>query len=211
MALEATHVRFALALQSQLNVADAVAYCSGSVYPDSRAMTGIERIRTHGTDCPHDPAMVDLTDFERGWGTHLMYDEFQTPRLRALLPKDIGDMKQNSRAWTEVTAMKIVEDMMCVRAMDSDLQYLRNLAIDASPRGEDIDLIRRHFAVTGVLYSTECTLEDYMDWIRGVGAQTDLISEIRTRTEQILLDIPLRKEIESIFDDAVRESVLKIL
>ena len=48
MALPATHIRFAAALCERLGVADLPAFFSGTLYPDSRWLTGVDRQRTHG-------------------------------------------------------------------------------------------------------------------------------------------------------------------
>jgi hypothetical protein len=47
MALEATHIRFALDLKDTYGVNDVHAFVSGAVYPDSRYVMGIDRIATH--------------------------------------------------------------------------------------------------------------------------------------------------------------------
>ncbi|MEK9155026.1 MAG: hypothetical protein AAB839_00070 [Patescibacteria group bacterium] len=206
MALEATHVRFALALRSKLGIQDLVAYCSGAVYPDTRYVTGIDRAVTHGPDCPHDPFVEGLTDFERGWASHLLYDRYEGERIRELMMPSVGSVERSTRAWIEMSAMKVVEDMLSVPKMGEDFQHLRSLALDVAPRGENIDLIRRHFSITADLYGSECALDDYMTWIREVGADEEITTAMRNRVEEILKDEVLRRKIEAIFDGVVKKA-----
>ena len=47
MSLQITHIRFALDLHKELNITSLDQYISGTIYPDSRYMTGIDRSLTH--------------------------------------------------------------------------------------------------------------------------------------------------------------------
>ena len=55
MALEATHIRFAFDLKDVYDVSDIDAFVSGSIYPDSRYVTGIDRLATHPEGYLNDP------------------------------------------------------------------------------------------------------------------------------------------------------------
>ncbi|MFH1835317.1 MAG: hypothetical protein ABH851_03910 [Methanobacteriota archaeon] len=63
MALELTHVLFARDLKDKLNVQNEAEYYAGTVYPDSRYTTGIQRDKTH-VKAPLDPFVEGLDDFE---------------------------------------------------------------------------------------------------------------------------------------------------
>lgn len=203
MALEATHVRFALALLSRLNISDPVAYCSGAVYPDTRHTTGLDRQKTHGVESPHNPFAEGLTDFERGWATHLLYDELEGAAMRALIPSHLGTVEESRVAWIEMTAMKIVEDMISVRALGADISYLHDLRIETSPRGEELRHIEKFVDLTTTLYNTHCDLRDYMIWARSIGASDDVVTALQQRTAGILVDEDFRKKIEMIFTSSL--------
>lgn len=203
MALEATHVRFALALLSRLNISDLVAYCSGAVYPDTRYTTGLDRQKTHGAGSPHDPFAEGLTDFERGWATHLLYDELEGAAIRALMPSHLGIVEQNGAAWIEMTAMKIVEDMNSVRELQKNVSYMFGLRVDVPPCEEDVNRIQKFFAFTSELYKTKCTLLDYMEWVRSIGASDEIAVALQKRTAEILADENLCKKIETIFTSSL--------
>lgn len=50
MALEASHIRFALDLKDKYSIQDVQKLVSGTVYPDSRYATKIDRQLTHPQD-----------------------------------------------------------------------------------------------------------------------------------------------------------------
>ena len=68
MALQATHIKFALDLQAKYNVKNLEKYISGANYPDSRFLTGVGREKTHDLDSLE---LLD-SDFKKGWHNHLI-------------------------------------------------------------------------------------------------------------------------------------------
>lgn len=200
MALQATHIRFALAIQSRFVIDAIPVYCSGAVYPDTRYVTGLAREHTHGPSSPQDPFADGLTDFERGWASHLLYDRLEGAEMRMLIPPQLGAVEQNGLAWIEMTAMKIIEDMASVRAIGKDVFRLFDLALDVAPRGEDLHRIRKFYSITSEFYKTLGTLEDYMMWAKNIGAADDVVSALRDRTAQMLNDDELSARIVAIFD-----------
>lgn len=205
MALEATHVRFALALLPRLHISDLATFCSGAVYPDTRYVTGLDRAKTHGVDSPHDPFSEGLIDFERGWATHLLYDEFEGAAMRVFIPPHLGVVEQNGAAWIEMTAMKIVEDMASVRVLGENISHLLTLKVDPSPCGEDKSGIQKFFTLAEELYTSQCTLDDYIKWVRNIGASDDIVIKLQNRTAEMLADENFKKGVEAIFDDVVTQ------
>lgn len=206
MALQATHIRFALAIKPHFEIDDISAYCSGAAYPDTRYVTGIARELTHGPGSPQDPFADDLTDFERGWASHLLYDRLEGAEMRTLIPPHLGVVEQQVAAWIEMTAMKVVEDMTSVRLLGKNISHLFELVVDVAPRGEDTDRIQKYFSFAAELYGTQCTLEDYMVWARNFGASDAIISALQNRTAQILADSESLRKIIGIFDAAVQKT-----
>ena len=76
MALEATHIRYALDNKDRFDVSDETKYVSGTVYPDSRYPTGIARTLTHD-DSQMQKNFWSNDDFRKGWAAHLLYDKIQ--------------------------------------------------------------------------------------------------------------------------------------
>ncbi|MEK7102418.1 MAG: hypothetical protein AAB912_02170, partial [Patescibacteria group bacterium] len=73
MPLEATHIKFALDVQDKYSVQDVGKYLSGTIYPDSRYVTKIDRALTHGDYLLSPDFAID--DFKRGWATHFVCDK----------------------------------------------------------------------------------------------------------------------------------------
>ena len=66
MALEATHIRFALDLKDKYQVKDLEKYISGTIYPDSRYVSEIGRELTHPKDYL-DWDIFAVDDFKKGF------------------------------------------------------------------------------------------------------------------------------------------------
>lgn len=160
MAMEGTHVRFARDLARRLGVVDADAYYSGAVYPDSRYLTGIPRDATHGADCPHDPFAPGLSDFEKGWGTHLLYDLLSSRERETALTMIVGDDGRED-GWAFASAIKLVEDRQSLELFRDDRSILLALKMVERPRGEDEATMLRYYADLHEAYVGTWTFEEY--------------------------------------------------
>jgi hypothetical protein len=207
MALEGTHVRFALDLLPMLKIDDIGAYCAGAVYPDTRYVTRVDRNVTHGADCPHDPFAEGLTDFQRGWATHLLYDHEAGGAMKVFLSPDLGPLGQGNAAGVEFTAMKVVEDIEAVQRRAGVLEHLQNLSMRTSPSGEPLEKLQYHFSVTSKLYQAVPTLEGYRQWFLDIGAPEELAVEIETRAKSMLENAEYSANLRAIYQQ-VLSSVL---
>ncbi len=108
MSIDASHIRFALDLKEDLNIKNLNKYLAGSVYPDSRHITKIDRNLTHNNDLIDDYFVGD-NDFRKGWIAHLMVDNVQHEHMF----KDFPDLpeKFTEEWWIHITAIKVVADM----------------------------------------------------------------------------------------------------
>jgi hypothetical protein len=107
MALPATHIRFAAAIADRFGMSDSNAYYSGTLYPDSRWVSGVARNKTHdqrflSPDFPSD-------DFTRGWHVHCVCDRIQAEIHDEILG-DLSMMTVNAR-WVRLSAAKVVQDI----------------------------------------------------------------------------------------------------
>ncbi len=161
MAMEGTHIRFArdLLAQSLLSVTDLTAYYSGAVYPDSRYVTGIPRSQTHENQCPQDPFMSGLTDFEKGWATHLVYDVLASIEKRTALATIPNEYREDD--WAFHSAIKLVEDQQSVLLLGSDTQILQTLILTERPRNEDLEKMVQYYQNLREAYGSNGTFEDY--------------------------------------------------
>ena len=168
MAMEGTHVRFARDLAAHLKIVNFDAYYSGAVYPDSRYITGIPREETHGEHCPHDPFTAGLTDFEKGWGTHLVYDamaslekETALATTTGLWGKQPGCDEMREDGWAFHSAIKLVEDRQSLALLGDDYSIALNLRMIDRPRGEDEATMRRYYGDLRDAYAGTWTFEEY--------------------------------------------------
>ncbi|MFA6018316.1 MAG: hypothetical protein WCT28_01615 [Patescibacteria group bacterium] len=210
MALEATHVRFALDLLPCLHVSDIESYCAGAVYPDTRIATGLPREMTHGPRCPHDPSAEGFSDFQKGWAAHLLYDEIAGDELRKLLSEEFDRTIRERKSFIEFTSMKAVEDIQSVNLVPNVLDHLQRLAIDRAPLGESLERIYYHFSVTRKLYENIPSHESYRQWYLDVGVAQEVADGLFQRTQQMVKDQELDSAIRAIYGQTL-EKVKKSL
>ncbi len=199
MALEGTHVRFALDLMPMLKIGNIGAYCAGAVYPDTRYVTCVDRNVTHGPECPHDPFADGLSSFQRGWASHLLYDHDAGGAMKTFLSPELGPLGQGNSAWVEFTAMKVVEDLEAIRNRPDVLTHLQTLSMPTSPSGEPLEKLQYHFSVTSKLYQTVPGLEGYRQWFIDIGAPEELASAFADRARAMLGDVKYSANLTAIY------------
>lgn len=201
MALEATHIRFALDMKVRYGVTDINAFVSGSIYPDSRYVTGVDREATHPKGY-RDDEMFTTSDFNKGWHAHLLCDEVQQIVMQERLPQTSEGDGQES--WLKRSAIKILQDIDDAGKFDLTA-YLPALAHVEIPNGESVEKMRAYHKIFLVMYRdpANVTIEDaYEMWLKfGIGeelagamrsiaegyAQTEVIqSEVRALYERML-------------------------
>lgn len=108
MPLEATHIRFSLEIKDDREAKDLEKYIAGTIYPDSRYLSGVERSLTHNLD--YFKGRKKLTDFEKGWLSHVICDcvfkEVAEDRFSDLVLFD-----SHKYRWPAVTAIKVIQDI----------------------------------------------------------------------------------------------------
>ena len=200
MALEATHIRFALDLKDKYQVQNIKKYISGTIYPDSRFITGIDRNLTHNNEILKPKFVTD--DFKKGWQVHQICDIAQHFILRKqilfLNKHPMKDWKENK--WVEFTSAKIIQDMADMQKFDIQkiigfLEYAEN------PNGEDIKKVKEYNKIMINLYKdkTKTTVEDnYKMWL-ALGIGNKLCNKVKEKTSKFLKDKKLVQKIESCY------------
>jgi len=208
MALEATHMRFALDLKDKYQVVDIEKYIVGSVYPDSRYVTGIDRTLTHGEWILADDFTVD--DFHKGWQVHQLVDDIQAEIIKDYFPNLVPifakENKFTEREWPVFSAIKIIQDMDDLQKFDlrQSVKYLENYVFN--PNGEDIKKVQRYNQIMINLYKgkKKTTVEDnYQMWL-ALGVDRKSALNIKEQTEGLLKDVKMIKRIETIYDEMLR-------
>lgn len=85
MSFQATHLHFANQVKKIFNIQDLTQYFSGTLYPDSRYITKVERTKTHADVRINPVKIYNLPDdFHKGWQVHLWYDKLALPHLQKI-------------------------------------------------------------------------------------------------------------------------------
>lgn len=200
MAMEATHVLFAKNLKPLLKIKNESSFFAGSIYPDSRYVTGLLREKTHGPGTPQDPFIDHLSDFEKGWATHLLYDRIAGSSLRQLL-------KQNPDSSTEalitMTAMKLLEDQQSYERLKDDVIIFQTMEIPPCPLGEPKEKLETYYHSIQQLYLKRPGVEDYRHFFENFISSKEYVEQIFTEMEKLLRNIKIKKQILAIYDQVI--------
>ncbi len=199
MALEATHIRFALDLQEKYAPKDIQKYVAGAVYPDSRYVTGVDRTLTHLRE--DDREKLLHSDFGKGWHAHLVCDDVQYEVTKELFPEVFKvNVGHGSEGWVKHSALKVLQDMDDVRqfTIGSFLPFLEHLE---NPNGEDVARLRAYSQTFSRMYADSAipTLNDYYEMWRKWGIGDDLAGQIRRQVEEYAKDAKVIGQIEDIY------------
>jgi hypothetical protein len=200
MALPATHLRFAEAVALRYAIVDRGAYFSGTLYPDSRWVTGLKREQTHSDRFLESDVVRD--DFTAGWQVHLICDRLQQ-RLHRPLLGDIAALDPASR-WIVSTASKVVQDMRDA-ALGRLADTLPLITHAAAPNGEDPAGVEAYLGYVRRAYGRHSTpgREDYVRLWNAVGLDRETIGRIAVQTDRILADPSWTDRIQAVFEQMV--------
>ncbi len=207
MALAATHIRLALDMADRTPVKDLPQFISGTIYPDSRWLTGINRNLTHG-GCFLQKDFA-RSDFTYGWHVHCLVDHVQTRLYKTLFP-DAEAMDRQQR-WILLSAAKVIQDRHDLDKFD--LQggiALLNYAEAAA--GEDIQLVRAFNRIIRETYKDrdKNRLPDYYNLWTGVGLDPIVAAKVMDQVQKLLSDTRLVSEIESTYAKIVGSPAFSI-
>lgn len=205
MAVEASHVRIALAVQDSFDITDQGAYLCGSIYPDSRYVTKIDRTLTHPTDYKTDRMFV-RSDFNKGWLVHLLTDDIQYKAMQEALPKVCeGIDGQGSDVWVRRTAIKIIQDITDTKSFDvtSVFPYFDQVF---TPNGESEDLVKQYNALFVEMYGSKYNLpiEPYAILWRAFGIDRDIEKRLLSQTETYSTDQDIVSRAEGLYETIVQ-------
>ena len=204
MALEATHIRFALDLKDVYEVRDVNAFVSGAIYPDSRYVTGIDRLATHPDDYLHDP-MFRTSDFKKGWHAHLLADTVQGNGMTKLLPTVKSGPGEDS--WIERTAIKILQDIDDVNKF-AIADYLPGLTHVENPNGEDMDVMRGYNRIFKKMYENpvDLSIDTHYEMWAAFGVGDELRSRVKGTAERFAQDPAIMAGVAKLYDAMLVEA-----
>lgn len=198
MALPATHIRFAATLADRLGVTDRAAYLSGTLYPDSRWMTGVNRRQTHDRRFL-DPGFPS-DDYTLGWHIHCLCDHIQS----MIHTEIVGHLPDSDDTWIRMSAAKLVQDMNDAIHGQLDL-LLPMLTCLHTPNDETPEAVAAYFDAVRRAYSGKGipAWPDYSRLWHDVGLDDCRISKIRRQMQRLLTDTALTTRLHGAFDTMV--------
>ena len=205
MALELTHVRFADALAPHLDIQNEADYIAGAIYPDSRYVTGIQRELTHEGKSPQDPFAAGLSDFEKGWATHLLYDHYGHKYYFDLMSYTREEISGLGPGWQQLSAIKAIEDMASYQVMGETAQRMQNITFPTFPNDEDEARMQIYADLQRDLYKQEPTAQTYGTFVRQFIQDEAVCQGLEREMTTILADKQKTAAIHAIFDTIVEE------
>jgi hypothetical protein len=202
MALPATHFRFALDAARHFNIGDRHAYLSGTLYPDSRWLTGADRTATHGDKCLE----IDFanSDFKLGWYVHCHCDTIQMRLVLAKWPQ-LTTLDDHTR-WMQTSVIKMIQDQLDICRINVNA-CLNALDVIETPNGEQAKYVRRYYRNVRDIYSGNGVpgIEDYRKLWLGVGLKASIVSEMLEQLRRKTADSTFHTVAASLFDEMVAE------
>jgi hypothetical protein len=202
MALEATHIRFALDLIEDYKIQNIEQFLLGAIYPDSRYITNIDRNLTHNDEVLSCEFARD--DFRKGWQVHQICDIVQNEIRKELFPESLYVYGVGYSEWVTSSAIKIIQDISDLKFFDIH-KYLKYFESANNPNGENIDDIKKYNKTIIDLYSKkEISVNGYYDmWLSwGIGEVDG--GKIKLKTEEFLNNLELVKKIQSIYGEMIK-------
>lgn len=202
MALLGTHIRFSLDIKNDFDVKNIDKYILGTVYPDSRYITKIDRKITHWTDV-YDSKFCKDDDFKKGWMAHLMYDRIQAGVFKKIFPElfeKFGDEKivLCPENWVTRSSLKMLQDLDDIEKFEIK-NYLKSLEYSKNPNNEKIELIKEYNQIIKNIYQKKVTVQDLINmWIK-FGIKKELTDWMEEKTNQFNLDKNILEKIPLIY------------
>lgn len=205
MALGATHIRFAKDLKDKYGVSDMRAYLSGTLYPDSRYVTGVERSITHPKDL--EAPFFQSTDFNKGWLAHLICDNVQYQITEEWIPEAFDGTKgEGSTKWINLTALKVLQDIDDFQKFDVK-QYALLLDYVQTPNGEPEDKIKEfNQAYMSVYVSPVTGISQLCGLLRRVKVGGELTAAIRAKSEEYAANPNIMRIVPKIYPEMLRRA-----
>lgn len=201
MSLEATHLRFSLAIKEDLGVVDLEKFVAGVIYPDSRRVTGSNRILTHSLD--YFTGRKILTDFEKGWLSHIVGDKIFNEVTEDKFA-DLVLFEDPGSRWPAEMAIKIIQDAGDFLNFDirSIIDYLDYYEIHFR---EDERKVIAYSDIIKNLYKdkTKLTVEDYLLMWEKLGMNRERLISVRKKIVEFYEDEKLIKNINENFADGM--------
>lgn len=202
MALEGTHIQIATEFIDDLNIRKIDQYISGTIYPDTRYPTGIDRELTHPKEYP---ITDDLDDFTKGWYIHLLCDQVQFDIFNERFSDILGE-RDHPLWWHQRTALKIIQDIEVFREFDyqkylSALHYIRN------PFDESLDIIKSYNMTMYTIYNgkAEIGLPEIKEVWQALGVDDERLEKVIQITHEFMAIPGMEQKTIDVYHEMVQE------
>jgi len=209
MALLGTHIRFALDIKNDFEVKNIDKYISGTVYPDSRYITKIDRKITHCLDV-YDKKFFGKDDFKKGWMTHIIYDRIQFDVFNEIFPELFEKFEDEKiflspENWAIRTGLKILQDLDDVLKFPIK-NYLKSLEYFETPNKEKDELIKEYNQILIDIYQKDkITILDLINMWVVFGIEKEITDKIEEKTIQILSNKNILEKIPLIYPATIKK------
>lgn len=206
MALEATHIKFALDLKEKYKVTNVEKYIVGTLYPDSRYKTGIARELTHPADFLS-WKIDELDNFKKGWYMHLLCDKIQGSIIKEKFPEIFyGTIEAGNKYWIELTAVKLLQDLRDVTEFDVK-SFLPNVELIENHNGEDKNLLKEFYNIISTAYIDTSLLafEAYEIKLHALGLPEPLAKKVVNTAKEFSKDPAKLEMVNEIYPEMLRK------
>ena len=196
MSLNATHLRFALEVQKKYSVENLNQYLAGSIYPDSRYLTGATRDQTHPK------TLHPTSDFERGWAAHLWCDETcyhcRHDLFKDFIKESPTPVPAFSQKWIFSTALKTLQDIDDARQFNI-IEYLPNLSYVDNRSGENLAELEKFNAFFKNFYKNprQLTIENYRESLKFFKIEDSIIDKLLKTAKEIQAQPKIMKKVKT--------------
>lgn len=193
MALIASHIRFALDVAQCFPIRDFSKYLTGTIYPDSRWKSCIDRSKTHHPQFL-DPDFASNC-FNRGWHIHCVYDELQSQFYHSIFTQ--SRQLNEAQRWILFTAARMVQDQNDINniSLPGGLDLKQHIQ---TPNGEDKKKVEAFYDLVRKIYinGNQPTEVEYREMWISIGLDEPTTDQLMNKMREILQDDSLVSSIE---------------
>jgi len=201
MALECTHIRFSVDIKDKFNVKNLKKYIAGTIYPDSRYVTGIDRNLTHDDNFFKQTFYKD-DDFKKGWAVHLICDDIERLIIKKTFPELLDKPElDKTEIWIIRAAIKILQDINDFNEFNIQ-NYLKYLEYTETPNNESLDQMKKYNQIFIDMYKDkeEITINDaYIMWEKLLITE-GLAIKVKSKAEELKENDEYMKKIRGIYN-----------
>lgn len=208
MALIGTHIRFALDLKNDLNIQSLDQYISGTIYPDSRYLSKIDRTATHSPKFLS-PQFYKNNDFKKGWFAHLLYDDIQFKVFAQIFPDLLDKFKEetgylSTEHWILRSGLKTFQDLDDVSQFPIK-DYLSCLKYVETPNHEASSIISNYNQMFINIYGkNNLETKDLVEMWARLGVDQDLVNQIGEKITELKLNKEILQKIPLIYPETLK-------